>query len=173
MKKFICLILAVAFVAVLLLPYAAAEPVVTTAAEPTIKVDLTGLIVSVVVLVFEALLVWIIKAVIPPLRNWLEARTTNEQRTLLYNVVKELVEAAENTIVGVGMGRQKLTYVVDGLEARGFTVDIDMIESVVKRMNDEWALRIVQAMTSGEGEADILTEEDTPESDVEEKDPDI
>lgn len=172
MKKILCLVLAAAMLAVILLPFAIAEVAIEPETAHIVKVDLTGLIVSLLIVVFEFLLAWIIKAVIPPLRLWLEARTTNEQRSLLYNVVKELVEAAENTILGVGKGKQKMDYVKKGLEARGFTVDIDMIESAVKNMNDEWALRLIQAMNGEDVDEEFIIEKDEPEPEVEETDPD-
>ena len=54
----------------------------------------------------------------------------------MYTVVKELVSAAEQTIVGAGLGSEKMQYVIDGLKSKGITVDIDMIEAAVKEMND-------------------------------------
>ena len=87
-------------------------------------------------LLFNVLLAWIAKVVVPPLKEWLAAKTTTEQRGLMYTFVKELVAAAEQTIVGAGLGSEKMQYVIDGLKAKGITVDIDMIEAAVKEMND-------------------------------------
>ena len=100
------------------------------------QINLTGVIVSLLALLFNALLAWIAKVVVPPLKEWLAAKTTTEQRGLMYTVVKELVSAAEQTIVGAGLGSEKMQYVIDGLKAKGITVDIDMIEAAVKEMND-------------------------------------
>ena len=44
--------------------------------------------------------------------------------------------AAEQTIVGAGLGSEKMQYVVDRLKEKGIEVDIDMIEAAVKEMND-------------------------------------
>lgn len=100
------------------------------------QINLTGVIVSLLALLFNALLAWIAKVVVPPLKEWLAAKTTTEQRGLMYTFVKELVAAAEQTIVGAGLGSEKMQYVIDGLKAKGVTVDIDMIEAAVKEMND-------------------------------------
>lgn len=100
------------------------------------QINLTGVIVSLLALLFNALLAWIAKVVVPPLKEWLAAKTTTEQRGLMYTFVKELVAAAEQTIVGAGLGSEKMQYVIDGLKAKGITVDIDMIEAAVKEMND-------------------------------------
>nr|DAT00190.1 MAG TPA: holin [Caudoviricetes sp.] len=100
------------------------------------QINLTGVIVSLLVLLFNVLLAWIAKVVVPPLKEWLAAKTTTEQRGLMYTFVKELVAAAEQTIVGAGLGSEKMQYVIDGLKAKGITVDIDMIEAAVKEMND-------------------------------------
>ena len=82
--------------------------------------------------------------VIPPLKEWLSAKTTTEQRGLMYTFVKELVAAAEQTIVGAGLGSEKMQYVIDGLKAKGITVDIDMIEAAVKEMNDAAEERLLE-----------------------------
>ena len=100
------------------------------------QINLTGVIVSLLVLLFNVLLAWIAKVVVPPLKEWLAAKTTTEQRGLMYTFVKELVAAAEQTIVGAGLGSEKMQYGIDGLKAKGITVDIDMIEAAVKEMND-------------------------------------
>ena len=100
------------------------------------QINLTGVIVSLLALLFNALLAWIAKVVVPPLKEWLAAKTTTEQRGLMYTFVKELVAAAEQTIVGAGLGSEKMQYVIDGLKAKGITVDMDMIEAAVKEMND-------------------------------------
>ena len=100
------------------------------------QINLTGVIVSLLALLFNALLAWIAKVVVPPLKEWLAAKTTTEQRGLMNTFVKELVAAAEQTIVGAGLGSEKMQYVIDGLKAKGITVDIDMIEAAVKEMND-------------------------------------
>lgn len=128
------------FVALLIIAviisFAAAALAESVPASGGFQINLTGVIVSLLVLLFNVLLAWIAKVVVPPLKEWLATKTTTEQRGLMYTFVKELVAAAEQTIVGAGLGSEKMQYVIDGLKAKGITVDIDMIEAAVKEMND-------------------------------------
>ena len=158
MKKIFCLVLTLAVMLTLLCPalvYAeqASDP------APAPLIDLTGIILSVVRLLFYALLAWLVKAVIPPVKRWLDAKTTAEQRSLMYQVVYELVNAAEQTI-GAGMGTAKLAYVRKALREKGFDVDIDMIEAAVKQMNDEAEERMLAAFAYGVGTMDDEPDEE-------------
>lgn len=99
-------------------------------------IDLSELIISIIGLIFSLLLAWFIRAVIPPLKSWLAAKTSAEQRSMLYQIVKNLVNAAEQ-LMGRGKGCEKMDYVIAALEERGFEVDLNMIESAVKEMNDK------------------------------------
>ena len=158
MKKFIAMLLVV----VLLLGgtfFACAIAEVTDAAPDAPLVDLTKVIVSVLVLVFEFLLAWIAKVIVPPLREWLGANTTEKQRGLLWDAVTSLVEAAEQTIKGLGKGERRLEYVIAGLMERGFAVDRDMIESAVKQMNDRMLASFVDAFKA---ETDATEETQSP-----------
>ena len=94
---------------------------------------------------FSFLLTWLIKAVVPPVKKWLESKTTAQQRDILTNLTRQLVLAAEQTI-GTGNGGKKLQYVCDQLKERGFTVDLDVIEASVKEMND----MLLAELTTGE-----------------------
>ena len=123
------------------------------------QINLTGVIVSLLALLFNAMLAWIAKVVVPPLKEWLAAKTTTEQRGLMYTFVKELVAAAEQTIVGAGLGSEKMQYVIDGLKAKGITVDIDMIEAAVKEMNDAAEERLLSIFDSIEIEDDADADE--------------
>ena len=116
---------------------AIAETVENVAETPAsaFAIDLTQIIVSIIGLVFSFLLTWLIKAVVPPVKKWLEARTTAQQREMLNALTRQLVNAAEQTI-GAGKGKEKLQYVCEQLKKRGYTVDLDVIESSVKEMND-------------------------------------
>ena len=116
--------------------------------------DITGVVVSLLALLFNVLLAWIAKVVVPPLKEWLAAKTTTEQRGLMYTFVKELVAAAEQTIVGAGLGSKKMQYVVDRLKEKGIEVDIDMIEAAVKEMNDAAMERLISIFDSIEIEND-------------------
>ena len=135
MKKIISLLLALMLLAVFCftcLAETAAEP--TTPAAPMI--DLTGLVVSIVVLIGEALLAWLLHAIIPPAKKWLDSHTTKNQQTVIWNVVKRLVEAAEQIITGEGKGDEKLAWVEAQLQHYGYDFDRYAVEAAVKEMND-------------------------------------
>ena len=85
-------------------------------------IDLTPIINAVI-----ALLAAILTYKVLP---WIKAKTTNEQQIMLRATVKTLVYAAEQ-IYGAGMGYEKMHYVKEQLEKRGFTVDKDEIEAAV------------------------------------------
>lgn len=164
MKKYIAILLCAMILAVILCaPYAAAEALEPSAAPAAYTVNLTGLIVAILVAFFEFLLAWLLKAVIPPLKAWLAVHTTEKQRRLIWDAVCRLVEAAEQSIKGPGLGERRMAYVKAGLEERGYTVDTDMIEAAVMRMNTRAAYEISHAL-------DITTEatlEDPEEDDTE------
>lgn len=133
MKKILVLILALllcgAFFAC-----AVAEAPDAPAAAPV--VDLTGLVIAVLLAVFEFLFTRFARVLIPPAKKWLEAHTTEKERGLLWNAVCQLVDAAEQIITGEKMGKEKMAYVEAGLLQRGLKVDTDMIEAAVKRLNE-------------------------------------
>lgn len=160
MKKTFALVLAFIVMFALLCP-ALVYAEEAAAPEPAPLIDLTGIVLSVVRLLFYVLLAWLVKAVIPPVRRWLDAKTTAEQRSLMYQVVYELVNAAEQTI-GSGRGSDKLAYVRQALREKGFDVDLDMIEAAVKQMNDEAEERMLTALGYIEIDGDPGTEETEP-----------
>lgn len=90
-------------------------------------IDLTPIIQAII-----ALLAAIITTKVIP---WLKAKTTNEQQNLLHATVTTLVFAAEQ-LYGAGKGEEKLDYVVQQLEAKGFTADRNEIEAVIKEYTD-------------------------------------
>lgn len=136
MKNISKKLLVALLIVVITISFATVAVAESAATSSGFQINLTSLIVSLLALLFNVLLAWIAKVVVPPLREWLAAKTTSEQRGLMYTVVKELVSAAEQTIVGAGLGSEKMQYVIDGLKSKGITVDIDMIEAAVKEMND-------------------------------------
>lgn len=136
MKNISKKLLVALLIVIITISFATVAVAESAATSPGFQINLTGVIVSLLVLLFNVLLAWIAKVVAPPLKEWLAAKTTTEQRGLMYTFVKELVAAAEQTIVGAGLGSEKMQYVIDGLKAKGITVDIDMIEAAVKEMND-------------------------------------
>ena len=106
-------------------------------AQPTAPlVDLTSLVVAIVVLIFEGLMAWLLHAIIPPAKKWLDSHTSKNQQTVIWNVVKRMVEAAEQIITGEGKGDEKLAWVEAQLRQRGYNIDRYAIEAAVKEMND-------------------------------------
>lgn len=91
------------------------------------NIDLTPIIQAVI-----ALLAAIVTYKLIP---WIKAKTSNEQQQLLHAAVVTLVFAAEQ-IYGAGKGAEKLDYVVQQLETKGFTADRDEIEAVIKEYTD-------------------------------------
>lgn len=100
------------------------------------SIDLTAVIVAVLGLIFNLIIAWLGRSVIPKVNMWLEARTTEEQRTTLNGVIVTLVEAAEQLFKGSNRGQERLVWVKNQLNLRGFDVDIPAIEAAVKSMND-------------------------------------
>lgn len=135
MKKFFAVILCL--VMAIMMPAAA----LAEETAPAVTVDLTGVIVAAVVLVFDMILGWVAKAYLPSLKAWLDERTTGEQQKRIYELVEKLVLAAEQ-MIGAGMGTKKMKYVINELRRRGINVDVEMIEAAVKEMNDK-ALKIM------------------------------
>lgn len=88
-------------------------------------IDLTDIIQAVIALIV-ALITY---KVIP----WIKARTTESQQAVLMATVRTLVYAAEQ-LYGAGKGDEKLAYVKQKLEEKGFEVDIDAIEAAVKEI---------------------------------------
>lgn len=88
-------------------------------------IDLTPILQALI-----GLLAALITAKIIP---WIKARTTTQQQILLQATVDILVSAAEQ-LYGAGHGPEKLQYVKDELELRGFTVDTAAIEAAVREL---------------------------------------
>lgn len=92
-------------------------------------IDLTTIINAII-----ALLAALITAYVVP---WIRAKATVQQQEALAGIYRTMVFAAEQ-IYGAGNGADKLAYVVSKLEAKGYTVDIDMIEATVKQHFGKW-----------------------------------
>lgn len=131
MKKLLAALLAL-IVAVTLLTAALAE----TAAAPAFTVDVTRVLLTIMWLAFDALLAWLAKEIVPPVREWFKAHTDLKTQERVWNLVYWLVEAAEQTIIGPLRGPERLAYVISGLRSRGIRVDRDLIEAAVKEMKD-------------------------------------
>lgn len=93
-------------------------------------IDLTDIIQAAIALIV-ALITY---KVIP----WIKAKTTESQQAILMATVRTLVYAAEQ-LYGAGKGDEKLQYVKQKLEEKGFDVDIDAIEAAVKEITIEIA----------------------------------
>lgn len=158
MKKILAVLLAVMLVLFLFVAEAAAE-----SGQPVlpVQIDLTKIVIAVLFFVFDFLLVWLIKAVIPPAKKWLDAHATKNQQQVLWNLIKRLVEGAEQMIAGEGRGEEKLRYVIDKLKERGYLVDRYLIEAAVKEMND----KLLYAFEDGFGFLDDDDNEETPPND--------
>ena len=86
--------------------------------------------------IFQALFTLIAALITYKLLPWIKARTSAEQQDLLLITTRTLVFAAEQ-LYGPMKGAEKLAYVKDKLAERGFAVDIDAIEAMVKEMSFE------------------------------------
>lgn len=89
------------------------------------NIDLTPIVQA-----FIALLAALITAKVIP---WIKSKTTTQQQILLQATVDILVSAAEQ-LYGAGRGPEKLQYVKDELELRGYTVDTASIEAAVRKL---------------------------------------
>ena len=114
---------------------------------PAFTIDITQVVIALMWLVFNALLLWIVKTIIPPAKKWLDTHTTSEQQNRVWTVVKWLVEAAEQTIVGPARGPERLAWVIAQLRARGIQADQMMIEAAVKEMKDMAGAQIAEAIS--------------------------
>ena len=99
-----------------------AEPAAPEQIVVTPMINLTGAINAIL-----ALLAAVITYKVIP---WIKAKTTNEHQMFIEATVRTLVFAAEQ-IYGAGHGREKMDYVVQKLEEKGYTVDTDDIEAAV------------------------------------------
>ena len=145
MKKIFAFLLAMMLLTVICFACLAETPDVPV--QPTAPlIDLTGLVVSIVVLIFEGLMAWLLHAIIPPAKKWLDSHTSKNQQTVIWNVVKRMVEAAEQIITGEGKGDEKLAWVEAQLKQRGYNIDRYAIEAAVKEMNDKSLTAIAEEL---------------------------
>ena len=98
------------------------------------NIDLTPIVQAVITLIAAI----ITTKLIP----WIKAKTTVEQQNMIRAAVVTLVFAAEQ-IYGAGRGSEKLEYVKAKLIEKGYDVDVDEIEAVIKEYTD--ALHAVKA----------------------------
>ena len=144
MKKILFVLLA----ALLLAVFCFSAMAETAAPAPMFTINVTQLVIAIIGVVFSALLAWIVKAVIPPLKNWLDEHATTEQQTRAWTMIKWLVEAAEQTITGYAKGSERLDWVISELKARGIEADLALVEAAVKEMKDKARQDIDNAIKS-------------------------
>lgn len=89
---------------------------------------MTNIDLTPIIQVLIALLATIITYKLIP---WIKSKTTSEQQSQMYTAIMILVYAAEQ-IYGAGKGAEKLQWVVDQLEQRGYTADVAAIEACIK-----------------------------------------
>ena len=106
---------------------------------------------------FNALIVLMAAIITAFVIPWIKAKATTQQLTMIEGITRTLVFAAEQ-LYGSGHGEEKLAYVVEKLEAKGYTADLDMIEAQVKAHFGHW----------GGAQEDSATEEDEPAEEDEE-----
>lgn len=157
MKKIFALITAPALMLTLLAlpPVALAEG----EAAPAFQVDLTGLITAILWMVFNFVLAFVAKKIVPPLKKFLEEKTTDAQRRSMWDVIVKFVEAAEQ-MIGNGKGAEKLEYVQKALENAGYHADRALIEAAVKEMNARSLKLLSNAFYTDSVDIDKLTLEE-------------
>lgn len=93
--------------------------------------DLTNIILTAI-----ALVLMIVSAVVIP---YVKTKVSAEQLATIQTWVYIAVNAAEQLFEGSNRGEEKKEYVLDFLESKGFTIDLDsidaMIESAVLELN--------------------------------------
>lgn len=152
MKKIISILMALMML-VVLFGVGVAEAA-TVAPTPMFTVNVTQLIIAIMWMVFNVLLAWLLKAVIPPLKTWLTVHTTSEQQNRVWTMIKWLVEAAEQTITGYAKGGKRLEWVQAQLKARGIDADLVLIEAAVKEMKDNASKEIKQVIDAEDFECE-------------------
>ena len=80
--------------------------------------------------IFQAIIALLAALVTYKLIPWIKSKTSEAQQANLAATVKILVFAAEQ-LYGSGNGHEKLEYVKQELQKRGYTVDVSAIEAAV------------------------------------------
>ncbi|MBQ7214327.1 MAG: hypothetical protein IJS25_07335 [Bacteroidales bacterium] len=173
MKKAVAILLVMALLVMGAYIFYAMAEVPVDGGHPMPVVDLTGALVALLLIVFEFLLAWIARVIIPPIKEWLKARTTEKERGMIWDAVCKLVDAAEQIIRGPCLGERRLAYVEAGLLQRGIKVDRDLIEAAVLRMKERTAIMLSDGLEIDTGAGnDPDTENDITEGSLTEPEPD-
>lgn len=80
--------------------------------------------------IFQAILALLATIITYKVIPWIQARTTSEQQSMLKATVKTLVFAAEQ-MYGAGKGAEKLDWVIEQLNAKGFAANRTEIEAAI------------------------------------------
>lgn len=88
------------------------------------NIDLTQIIVAVITLIFGL----VAKYAIP----YLKEKYSTEQLEKMKLWAKVAVEAAEMIYTGSGRGEEKKKYVLDFLNSKGFSVDMETLENLLE-----------------------------------------
>ena len=126
--------------------------------ETTAMIDFTP--------IFQAVIALLAALVTYKLIPWIKSKTTESQQANIRALVKVLVYAAEQ-LYGAGNGSEKLQYVRDELNRRGYDVDFDEIEAAVSEylnhgVPPDYDKKIADAIASNnvEGNAPEMTVDD-------------
>ena len=117
-----------------------------------INIDLTEIIQAIIALLAAIVVYRIIPAI--------KAHTSESQQRMLQAAIKTAVCAAEQ-FYGAGHGAEKLQWVRDELESKGYTVDTSAIEAQVGELNWLSGQNLAEASAD---EGDDPEEEDAPEA---------
>ncbi|MCR4622669.1 MAG: phage holin family protein [Clostridiales bacterium] len=83
--------------------------------------------------IFQAIIMLAAGLITYKLVPWIKSKTTQQQQQNIQAAYRIFIMAAEQ-IYGANHGPEKLQYVVDGLRARGYDVDVPTIEALVMEL---------------------------------------
>ena len=108
----------------------------------SVSIDITGIVLGSLGLIFTAFGTWFTRKVLP----WLRARTSKAQWDLWQTVATTAVRAAEEIYRYEGQGEAKFAYVEDALRKAGIVLDVERVTQLIKSaVND---LRLEKAYTA-------------------------
>jgi hypothetical protein len=85
--------------------------------------------VTSIIEIISALIVAIITYTVIP---YIKSRTTATQQEQINALVKIAVQAAEQLIIGTGLGKERKAYVLSWLAANDITVDMTKIDALIE-----------------------------------------
>ena len=87
-------------------------------------VDLTNIVLAGITLIIAIVAVFVIP--------YFRSKTTAEQFSTIKLWVTVAVNAAEQLFIGSGRGEEKKNYVLNFLESKGFTIDLESIDALIE-----------------------------------------